>query len=68
VARPLRRPDPDRREREHIFDVMAFKLQNPRIKINHAVLIAGDQGCGKDTLWAPFLWAVCGPSTRNRAN
>jgi hypothetical protein len=53
-------------EREHIFDVMAFKLQNPRIKINHAVLIAGIQGSGKDTFWEPFLWAVCGPDERNK--
>lgn len=57
-------PDPD--EREHIFNVMAYKLQNPKVKINHAVLHGGDEGCGKDSLWAPFLWAVCGPSLRNR--
>jgi hypothetical protein len=57
---------PDRAEREHVFNVMAFKLQNPRIKINHAVLHGGDEGCGKDSLWAPFLWAVCGPNLRNR--
>ena len=53
-------------EREHIWDVMAWKYQQPRIKINHAVLHGGDEGCGKDTLWAPLLWAVCGPSLRNR--
>ena len=51
---------PERAEREHIFDVMACKLQNPRVKVNHAILIAGYQGSGKDTFWAPFLWAVCG--------
>jgi len=53
-------------EREHLYDIMACKLQHPRAKINHAVLHAGDEGCGKDTLWAPLLWAVCGPSLRNR--
>ena len=53
-------------EREHIFDVMACKYQHPETKINHAVLHGGDEGCGKDTLWAPLLWAVCGPSMRNR--
>jgi hypothetical protein len=57
---------PERTEREHIFDVMACKYQHPGIKINHAVLHGGDEGCGKDTLWAPLLWAVCGPSLRNR--
>jgi hypothetical protein len=53
-------------EREHIFDVMACKYQHPEAKINHAVLHGGDEGCGKDTMWAPLLWAVCGPSLRNR--
>lgn len=57
---------PDPIEREHVFDVMAFKLQNPRVKINHAVLHGGDEGCGKDTLWYPFIWSVCGPDLRNR--
>lgn len=57
---------PEKREREHLYDVMACKLQNPAVKVNHAVLHAGDEGCGKDTLWAPFLWALCGPSLKNR--
>ena len=57
---------PDQQEREHVFNVMAYKLQNPKVKINHAVLHGGDEGCGKDSLWAPFLWSVCGPSMRNR--
>ena len=57
---------PNASEREHVFDVMAHKFQHPNIKINHAVLHGGDEGCGKDTLWAPLLWAVCGPSLRNR--
>jgi len=45
---------------------MAFKLQHPGIKINHAVLHGGLEGSGKDTLWAPFIWAVCGPQLINR--
>jgi Family of unknown function (DUF5906) len=57
---------PDDREREHIFDVMAFKVQHPEVKINHAILHGGDQGSGKDTMWAPFIWAVCGPHLKNR--
>ena len=57
---------PDQQEREHVFNVMAYKLQNPKVKINHAILHGGDEGCGKDSLWAPFLWSVCGPSMRNR--
>ena len=57
---------PDPVEREHVFDVMAYKLQHPEVKINHAVLHGGDEGCGKDTLWFPFIWSVCGPNLRNR--
>ena len=57
---------PVKEELDHIFDVMAFKVQHPEIKINHAVLHGGDEGSGKDTFWAPFLWAVCGQNLRNR--
>jgi hypothetical protein len=53
-------------ELEHIFNVMAYKVQHPEVKINHAVLHGGDQGSGKDTMWAPFIWAVCGPQFKNR--
>ena len=54
-------------ELQHCLDAMAFKVQNPRVKINHAILHGGDEGCGKDTLWAPFIWAVSGPHHRNRS-
>jgi len=57
---------PNDDELAHILDVMAFKVQHPEIKINHAVLHGGDEGSGKDTFWAPFLWAVCGDNLRNR--
>jgi len=62
----LARLVPDLRERTHIMDVMAFKVQHPEAKINHAVLHGGTQGCGKDTLWAPMLWAVCGEHGKNK--
>jgi hypothetical protein len=61
-----RRLVPEERELEHLLDMMAFKVQNPRVKINHAVLHGGDEGSGKDTFWAPFIWAVCGPDLKNR--
>jgi len=57
---------PDARELAHILDVMAFKVQHPEVKVNHAILHGGDQGSGKDTMWAPFIWAVCGPHQKNR--
>jgi hypothetical protein len=57
---------PDPTELEHLFDIMACKVQHPQVKINHAVLHGGDEGCGKDTMWAPFIWAVCGSHLKNR--
>ncbi len=57
--------EPD--ELEHIWNVMAHKVQRPDVKINHAVLHGGDEGCGKDSMWAPFLWAIGGPHQHNRS-
>jgi len=56
---------PDDIEREHVLNVMAFKVQNPNIKVNHAVLHGGHPGSGKDTMWAPFFWAIGGESLAN---
>ena len=56
---------PDAMEREHVLNVMAFKVQNPNVKVNHAVLHGGHPGSGKDTMWAPFFWAVGGDSLAN---
>jgi hypothetical protein len=58
---------PDPAEREHVLNIMAFKVQHPSIKINHGVLHAGRPGSGKDSLWAPFLWAVGGEGKTNVA-
>jgi hypothetical protein len=56
---------PDPLERDHVLNVMAYKLQHPERKINHAVLHGGNPGSGKDTLWAPFFWAIGGESLAN---
>jgi len=61
-----RRMVPDEALLNHIWDVMAFKYQHPEIKVNHAILHGGDEGCGKDSMWAPFMWSICGPHMRNR--
>lgn len=61
-----RRLVPDEQELEHIWNVMAYKLQHADVKINHAVLHGGKGGCGKDTMWAPFIWSVCGPHEKNK--
>jgi hypothetical protein len=62
-----RRLVPDERELEHIWNVMAVKAQQPRTKINHAILHGGNGGIGKDTMWYPLLWAVGGEHMRNVA-
>jgi hypothetical protein len=49
---------PEQFERDHVLDVLAYKLQHADKKINHAVLHGGLPGSGKDTLYAPFLWAI----------
>lgn len=61
-----RRLVPDEQELEHIWNVMAYKLQHADVKINHAILHGGKGGCGKDTMWAPFIWSVCGPHEKNK--
>ena len=65
--RHVERMIPDAAEREHVLNVMAFKIQNPNRKINHAVLHIGHPGSGKDTMWQPFLWAIGGASLANVA-
>lgn len=56
---------PDEVQRNHLLDMLAFKVQKPGIKICHALLIAGVEGAGKDTLLAPFFWAVGGATKKN---
>jgi hypothetical protein len=63
----LARLVPNVDEREHLLTLMAFKVQNPSVKINHGVLFAGAPGAGKDTLFAPFLWAIGGDDLVNVA-
>ena len=58
---------PEEAELDHIWNVMAYKVQRPNVKINHAVLHGGDEGSGKDSMWAPFLWAIGGPHQHNRS-
>jgi hypothetical protein len=58
---------PNEVELAHVLNVMAYKVQHPNVKINHAVLHGGDEGSGKDTMWAPFLWAIGGEHQHNRS-
>jgi hypothetical protein len=56
---------PNQNELNHVWDIMAFKLQNPKTKINHAVLHVGEEGSGKDLMWKPFIWSICGDYLKN---
>ena len=44
--------------REHIVCCFAHARQYPHIKINHALILGGDQGIGKDTICAGLERAV----------
>ena len=53
---------------EHIERWLAFKLQNPGLKINHAIVLGGEQGIGKDTVLeavkrgvGPWNWQEISP-------
>jgi hypothetical protein len=43
---------------EHIVKWLAHRRQHPRAKINHALVLGGSQGIGKDTLLEPAKYAV----------
>jgi hypothetical protein len=42
----------------HIGAWLAYCLQNPDKKINHALVLGGNVGIGKDTILAPVRWAL----------
>ena len=56
---------PEKFEREHLLNALAHKVQFPAHKINHAILMGGNHGSGKDTLFAPFFWAIGGDAKAN---
>jgi hypothetical protein len=43
---------------DHIFDCLAHCRQRPNIKINHALVLGGPQGIGKDTVLEAAVEAV----------
>jgi hypothetical protein len=45
-------------EAEHLFDWLAHRVQRPEEKINHALVLGGEQGIGKDTLVEPVKEAI----------
>jgi hypothetical protein len=45
-------------EAEHLFDYFAHRVQHPGDKINHALVLGGPPGIGKDTVLAALRQAV----------
>jgi hypothetical protein len=43
---------------DHIASWLAHRVQHPGVKINHALVLGGTQGIGKDTLLDPVVRAV----------
>ena len=43
---------------DHIIDWLAHRVQRPQEKINHALVLGGQQGIGKDTLLEPVKHAI----------
>ena len=43
---------------EHIVNWLAHRVQHPEDKLNHALVLRGSQGIGKDTLLAPVRYAI----------
>lgn len=43
---------------DHAEQWLAFKLRHPGLKVNHALVLGGEQGIGKDSLLEPLKVAV----------
>ena len=43
---------------KHIINCLAHRVQRPQEKINHALVLGGNQGIGKDTLLEPVKHAI----------
>lgn len=52
----VRRVVPD--DADHLFGWFAQRVQQPEIKINHAIVLGGKEGIGKDTILEPVKMAV----------
>ena len=45
-------------EADHIVRWLAHRVQHPEIKLNHALVLGGAEGIGKDTILEPVKYAV----------
>lgn len=46
------------KEAEHLIDCLAHRVQYPAVKLNHAIVLGGNQGIGKDSMLEPVKQAV----------
>lgn len=56
---------PEEDSQIRILDWMAHVVQNPHIKINHALLIGGGQRIGKDSIFQPLIYGVGVKNVKN---
>jgi hypothetical protein len=49
---------PIKAEAEHVVRWLAQRLQHPEVKINHALVLGGEEGIGKDTMLEPVKRGV----------
>jgi len=54
----VKRLFPNELEHEHFFDYCAHMIQKPEEKVNHGIVLAGEQGIGKDTALLPVRHGV----------
>jgi hypothetical protein len=45
-------------EADHLLDWFAHRVQHPEEKVNHALILGGAQGIGKDTILEPLKHAI----------
>ena len=53
---------PNKIDHNHILDVLAYVVQNVGGKVNHALVLAGEEGIGKDTIFIALKDILGGPN------
>src|SRR5207248_6187252 len=43
---------------DHILNWLAHRVKNPGEKVNHAIVLGGKQGIGKDTILQPLKYGI----------
>ena len=53
---------PNKIDHNHLLDVLAYVVQNVGGKVNHALVLAGEEGIGKDTIFVALKHILGGPN------